>query len=219
VEATPGTGSRRLYRRGTDEFTRLLAFNDALYAIAMTLLVVGIEVPDLADPESVDELADALYDDLGSFISFLISFLVIGRYWVAHHSFCSRLAAIDTGLIALNLLYLLFVAFLPFPTGLLGNYFENPLSVVVYASMVATVSGMEVLMFRHAKRHALLTRPIPEDVYRYGVKQSLSPVIFFVLSIPLAFVSTTIAVISWFGAVPYQIVVDRRKPPHAGEYL
>jgi uncharacterized membrane protein len=221
VKATPAGGTRgsRRFERGTDEFTRLLAFNDALYAIAMTLLVVGIEIPELSDTESVGELADALYDDLGSFISFVISFAVIGRYWVAHHGFCSRLAAVDGGLIGLNLIYLLFVAFLPFPTGLLGNYFENPLSIVVYATSVAAVSGMEVVMFRRAKRARLLARPMPDDVYRYGVRLSLSPVVTFLLSIPLAFVSTALAVASWFLAVPYQIMLERRKPANADEYL
>jgi uncharacterized membrane protein len=218
-ESRNATRRRRRFERGSDEFSRVLAFSDALFAIAMTLLVVGIEVPDLGDTEDISDLADALYDDLGSFISFFISFLVIGRYWVAHHSYCSRLAAIDGGWIGLNLIYLLFVAFLPFPTGLLGNYFDNPLSIVVYAPTVAAVSGMEVVLFRHAKRNALLERPIPEDVYRWGVSVSLSPVIFFCLSIPLAFVNTGIAVASWFLAIPYQLVEERRKPPHADEYL
>ena len=197
----------------------MLAFSDALFAIAMTLLVVGIEVPDLSAGDSVGELAEVLNDDLGSFISFVISFAVIGRYWVAHHSFCARLAAVDGGLIGLNLVYLMFIAFLPFPTGLLGNYFENPLSVVVYAGAVAAVSGMEVVLFGHAQRRGLFEHPPPEDVYRWGVRLSLSPVIFFVLSIPLAFVSTTLAVLSWFLAIPYQLFEARKKPAHADEYL
>jgi len=215
----PGLGQPRRYQRGTDEFTRVLSFSDALFAIAMTLLVVGIEVPDLTAGGSVSELADVLNDDIGSFVSFLISFAVIGRYWVAHHSFCSRLAAIDGGLIGINLIYLMFIAFLPFPTGLLGNYFENPLSVVVYSVAVAAVSGMEVVLFSHAQRRALFERQPPEDVYRWGVRLSLSPVIFFVLSIPLAFVSTTLAVLSWFLAVPYQLYEARNKPTHSDEYL
>jgi uncharacterized membrane protein len=185
----------------------------------MTLLVVGIEVPDLTVGDSVGELADVLNDDLGSFISFLISFAVIGRYWVAHHNFCSRLAAIDTGLIAINLVYLMFIAFLPFPTGLLGNYFENPLSIAVYALTVAAVSGMEVVLFRHAQRRKLFEQPPPEEVYRWGVRLSLSPVIFFVLSIPLAFLSTSLAVASWFLGVPYQIYENRNKPADADAYL
>ena len=101
----------------------------------------------------------------------------------------------------------------------LGNYFENPLAVVVYSTAVAAVSGMEVVLFRHARRRALLHRPMPDDVYRWGVAVSLAPVGFFCLSIPLAFVNTTLAVASWFLAVPYQVFQNRRMPAHAEEYL
>jgi uncharacterized membrane protein len=215
----PEAGRPRLHQRGTDEFSRVVNFSDALFAIAMTLLVVSIEVPDLGEGDSVGELADVLNDDLGSFISFVISFAVIGRYWVAHHGFFARLAAVDGGLIGLNLVYLMFVAFLPFPSGLLGNYFENPLSVTVYATAVAAVSGMEVVLFRHAQRHGLFERPVPDEVFRWGVRVSSSPVIFFLLSIPIAFASTTLAVLTWFVAVPYGMVEDRRKPANARDYI
>jgi uncharacterized membrane protein len=215
----PGLGQPGRHGRGTDEFSRVVNFSDALFAIAMTLLVVGIEVPDLSDGASVGELADVLNDDLGSFVSFVISFTVIGRYWLAHHGFFARLAAVDGGLIGINLVYLMFVAFLPFPTGLLGNYFENPLAIVVYAVAVAAVSGMEVVLFRHAQGRGLFQREMPDEVFRWGVRLSLSPLIGFLISIPLAFVSTTLAVVAWFLPVPYQVFENRRKPKHADEYL
>lgn len=215
----PGLGQPGRHPRGSEEFSRVVNFSDALFAIAMTLLVVGIEVPDLTDSDSVGELADVLSDDLGSFISFVISFAVIGRYWLAHHGFFARLAAVDGGLIGINLVYLMFVAFLPFPTGLLGNFFENPLAIVVYALAVSAVSGMEVVLFRHAQRRGLFQREMPDEVFRWGVRLSLSPLIGFVLSIPLAFVSTTLAVLVWFLPVPYQMFEDRRKPADADEYL
>ena len=138
----------RGFGRDSVEFARVLTFSDGMFAIAMTLLVVGIEVPDIPDTESVGELADALGDLEGSFVSFFISFAVIGRYWIAHHQFFSLLARMDSGLIGLNLIYLCFVAFLPFPTGLFGNFFENPLAFTIYAVAVAVVSGMELVMFR-----------------------------------------------------------------------
>ena len=128
----------------------MLAFSDGVFAIAMTLLVVGIAVPTLSDGDSIDELADALNDLAPNFISFFISFGVIGRYWIAHHQFFAMLARADGRLVGINLLYLAFVAFLPFPTALLGTYFENPLSVSLYAVMVAIISGLEVVLFRHA---------------------------------------------------------------------
>jgi hypothetical protein len=103
---------------------------------------------------------------------------------------------------------------------LLGNYFDNPLSAVVYAISVAIVSGLEVVLFRHAHRRGLLTRSMPSEVYRYGLHASLSPVIFFLLSLPLAFVHTGLAVAAWFGAVPYQLLIlQRRKPAQADEFL
>lgn len=202
----------RRYGRDSVEFARVLAFNDGLFAIAMTLLIVSIAVPTISDTSSVSDLADALNDLSANFVSFFISFAVIGRYWVAHHQFVSLLKAMDQRIISLNLIYLAFIAFLPFPTALLGEYFENPLSIVIYAINVGIVSGMEVVLFRHAYRAQLLrTQPTPE-VYRFGIVASLSPVGFFALSIPFAFVSTTLAVVIWFLTAPFGVVLHRRAP-------
>jgi uncharacterized membrane protein len=207
------------YARGTDEFTRVVAFSDGVFAIAMTLLVVGIGVPAVSDSGSVGQLADALNDTSESFISFFISFAVIGRYWVAHHRFFSLLERMDVRFIAINLIFLALIAFLPFPTDLLGTYFDNPLSVAIYAVAVGLVSGLEVVMFSHAHRNDLLRRRLPEDVYRWGRFASLSPVLFFAASIPVAFVSTTAAVAVWFLSIPFGLLADRRKPRKADELL
>jgi uncharacterized membrane protein len=209
----------RRYDRNSVEFGRTLAFSDGLFAIAMTLLVVAIAVPNLQDGDSVHDLADALNDLTPDFVSFFISFAVIGRYWLAHHQFVSLLKAMDQGIITLNLVYLAFIAFLPFPTALLGSYFENPLSIVIYAANVGVVSGMEVVLFRHAYRGGLLEKQPPPDVYRYGVLMSASPVVFFGLSIPVAFASTTVAVVVWFLGIPLAAVAQRWKPEGADELL
>lgn len=208
------------FDRDSAEFGRVLAFSDGLFAIAMTLLIVSVAIPELADHNSVHELADRLHELRDSFISFFISFAVIGRYWYAHHQFVSLLQRMDPGLIGLNLVYLAFVAFLPFPTGLLGEYFENPLAVTVYAVNVALISGWEVVLFRHAHRAGLFSRKLPEDVYRWGAVSALSPLLWFALSIPVAFLAgSSWAVLIWFLAVPYQRVAERWKPKNADELL
>ena len=209
----------REFPRGGDEFGRVLSFSDGLFAIAMTLLVVGIVVPEIAEPDSVGDLADALGDLSDSIVSFVISFAVIGRYWIAHHQMFSLLRAMDRGLISLNLVYLGFVAFLPFPTALLGNFFDNPLAFTVYAVAIAAVSGMEVVMLRHAHRAGLFARPMPEDVYRFGSLMSLSPVVCFLASIPVAFWSSEVAVVMWFLGIPLAIWANRRAPAGATEYF
>jgi uncharacterized membrane protein len=211
--------SQRVYGRESVEFARVLTFNDGLYAIAMTLLIVSIAVPTISDGDNVGDLADALNDLAPNFISFFISFAVIGRYWMAHHQFVSLLRAMDQQFIFLNLIYLAFIAFLPFPTALLGEYFENPLSVAIYATNVGIVSAMEVALFRRAYRADLLGQRLTPEVYRFGVIASLSPVLFFVLSIPFAFLSTTLAVAMWFLAVPFGLAMNRRAPEGAGNLL
>jgi uncharacterized membrane protein len=209
----------KAFPRGSDEFTRVLTFSDGLFAIAMTLLVVSITEPALGrEGDDAGALLEALSDLRPEFISFVISFAVIGRYWVAHHQTFARLEAMDYGLVGLNLLYLGFIAFLPFPTGLLGSYFENPVAVAAYSLLAGVVSGLEVVLFRHAHRRGLFTRPMPERVFRWGALASLLPVVFFWLAIPVAFVSTRAAVVVWLLVIPAGILLNRRAPREIADW-
>jgi uncharacterized membrane protein len=205
------------FQRGSEEFSRVLAFSDGMFAIAMTLLVVGIAVPELTDPSS-SELLDSLEDLLPEIISFFISFAVIGRYWAAHHQFFAMLGSMDYALIAINLIYLAFVAFLPFPTALLGDYIETPAAVAIYAVAVAVVSGLEVVLFWRAYRDRLLARDMPPEVFRWGVWGSTMPVVFLLLSVPVAFIDTGVAIAVWFLSVPGGMVLNRIQPEAARDW-
>jgi uncharacterized membrane protein len=211
--------TRAEFPRGSEEFSRVLTFSDGLFAIAMTLLVVGIAVPNLAHGGSEHELLNALGDAWDEILSFFISFVVIGRYWVAHHQFFRLLRAMDYSLIRTNLAYLAFIAFLPFPTALLGTYFSNAISVAIYAVTVAVVSGLEVVMFRRAHRAGLLARAMPEPVFRWGVGASTLPVVFFLASGPVAFLDTKLAVTVWVLSAPAQVLLHRNRPREADDWF
>ena len=191
-------------------FDRVAYFTDAVFAIAMTLLIVSVETPELAgaadDPSA---LLEPLGDLGPQLFSFFLAFLLLGRYWMAHHAFFAVLRWVDRRFIALNLTYLAFVAFLPFPTELAGKYEENPISVVLFALTLAAISGMESVLFRHAHRTGMLARPMTESAYRYGMIQSTTPVALFLLSIPIAFWNPTAALLSWLLAMPIGMLVDR----------
>jgi uncharacterized membrane protein len=202
----------RFFDRDSVEFARVMTFTDGVFAIAATLLVVGIEVPELSDPSSVDELADALGDLLPSISGFAIGFAVIGRYWYAHHGFFATLRGIDGRLMALNMLYLGVIAFMPFPTGVLGDYFENPISIALYAVIVAAASGLEVVMFTRAYRGGLLQKQASPEVFRWGAMTAFLPVIFFLASVPVAFASTTVAALIWAVQIPVQGFISRWAP-------
>lgn len=202
------------------EFERVSFFSDAVYAIAMTLLVVELGVPMLsgstANPQT---MLIALSEKVTEIVSFFLGFILIGRYWLAHHQFWSALRAVDQRLIGINLVYLAFVAFLPFPVALIGNYEENPISFLFFALCMALISAMEVVMFAYAAQKGLTRRPVSPEVYRYGLIGSGAPVVIFVLSMPIAFINTTLALACWLVMIPWGAWLHRRAPKDLDDYL
>jgi uncharacterized membrane protein len=198
------------------EFDRVVFFSDAVFAIAMTLLVVGIGVPNVPDRA----FGCALDGKVPEITSFFISFVVIGYYWLAHHRFVSQLVALEQGIIMLNLLYLAAIAFTPFPTALVGRYEQFSVTVVIYAVTLGAASLLEAAMFIRAQQQHLFRNRLPEDVFRYGLVASLIPVVAFVVSIPIALASPTIALLSWLIVFPIERLADvRLKPPGADSLL
>jgi uncharacterized membrane protein len=207
--------------RDSAEFPRVAGFSDAIFAIAMTLLVLQIDVSGLPETSggSAREMLDALGDALPEIVSFAVSFYVIGRYWLAHHWFYSRLQRLDRRLLSQNLAYLGFIAFLPFPTALIGEYEQNAVAFVVFALSMTAVSGMELVSYHHAYRANLLRPGAPPGMWKWARVASLFPVGVFVLSIPIAFLNPTLALLSWLVLAPVGRLINRRMPPEVMAYF
>ena len=203
--------------RGEIEFDRVVFFTDAVYGIAMTVIAIEIGVPLLRERSSGDELWTALGEQVPEVVSFLISFTVLGYFWIAHHHFFRLLAAVDMPLVRLNLAYLAFVAILPFPTEMLGLHDHHSVAVAVYAAALAVIAMLEVLMFRTAWRRHLFQYEMPPAVYRWAIQGSCIPVVFLLLSIPLAFVHPWLGIATWFLSPLSGVLLNRSKPEGADE--
>jgi hypothetical protein len=101
----------------------------------------------------------------------------------------------------------------------LGEFGENPVSVVAFAVNMGAVSTMEAVLFRHARRRRLFREEWPEDVYRWAQRSSLSPVLMFALSVPVAFAEPRLAILMWFLAIPLGMVLGRYRPEGAARYM
>jgi len=141
-EISQALGSpRAVGRRGPE---RLEAFSDGVFAIAITLLVLEIRVPPAEDLASSEHLISALAALWPSYVGYVISFVTIGIMWANHHNLFRLVAAVSHGLILANLLLLLVVGFVPFPTALLAATLGTPsgqIGVLVYA---ATFVGLAI---------------------------------------------------------------------------
>ena len=198
---------RLLLTRG-DSTDRTVFFSDAVFAIAMTLLVLDLEVPG-GLPE--DQVGAALVGQLPHFLSFVLSFAVLGSAWLNHHRKFSVIVRYDFRLQVLNLLLLFFVALLPLPTTLLSEYggASSPWPVALYATVVAGVYSMLNLVWAYAWRARLMASVVDRDLYRYVLRALLPVPLVFAATIPLAFLVPGIAMFVWLLIIPADIVVHR----------
>jgi uncharacterized membrane protein len=108
------------FARGELRLNRIEAFSDGVFAIIVTLLVLELKVPELHDHGSVTEMAHHLVGILPKFLSWLISFIIVCKFWLNHHILEMARSA-NYGMIWLNSIFLMFQSFVPFPTALMGN--------------------------------------------------------------------------------------------------
>jgi uncharacterized membrane protein len=117
---------------------RIVNLSDGVFAIAITLLVLDIRVPNIPEKLVASELPGELLSLWPQCLGYVLSFVSISVFWMIHHSIFRPIRAYDRTLLYLNFLFLMLVAFLPFPTALLGEYGNHQLPVVIYAAALAT---------------------------------------------------------------------------------
>lgn len=162
---------------------RVEALSDGVFAIAITLLVLQIEVPSGIGSDA--ELWQSLKDQSGDFLAFGISFAVIGRFWVSHHRFLRQLSGIDGGLMTLNLVLLAFVVLVPFFSQVLGEYGDLSLSSILYAGNLVALCVTHAAIYSRALS-AGLARPECRDEIATDRRSWIFNGAVFAASMPLA---------------------------------
>jgi uncharacterized membrane protein len=158
------------------------AFSDGVLAIAITLLVLELQIPSGL---SESELLAALRGQGPELFSFVLSFLVIGRFWVSHHRMFSHLTGYDDQLRVLNLVFLLSVVFLPFPTAVLGEYMHYRSALVLYAGSVALAGTLLTVLWAHVAYIGELVTGVDARLRRLLLLRFGSVPAVFVASLPV----------------------------------
>lgn len=185
---------------------RLVLFSDAVFAIAMTLLVIELHAP--AGPDQ--ELPAALGGLLRPYLTFALSFAVVGLVWLSHHRKFRVISSTDSGLLRLNLLMLFFVASVPLPTAILGEHGDAVLAVVVYASTICAVGFTLSAIWLYAWHRGLVDPEVDEQLFRYLLVRSFPVPGIFLLSIPVALLwGATTAELAWIAALPVSWLLAR----------
>ena len=179
---------------------RIMSLSDGVFAIAITILAVNIRIPDLGDAPDAGTLRHTLIAMWPSYLSYVLSFVVIGIYWIAHHNIFHHIRRSDRTLLWLNLFFLMFASFIPFSAALLGRYWHYPSVLVAYGlTLLLTGLVLEALLAYVIKR-GLTTRAARSTFPTATVLILLVPAVS-VVSIAVAFFSPRASLVM-YAVVP-----------------
>jgi uncharacterized membrane protein len=189
---------------------RVVFFSDAVFAISITLLALDLRLPAVLVSDDNAGLLDALTRSEPQLFAFFLSFFIVGAFWIGHVRTLHSVTATNGGFIGLNLVFLFFVALLPFPTSVLAEHGDVPLSAVLYAVCVAAVGLAATALWLYASWVARLAPDLPDELIRGITVRTLVTPVLFVASIPIAFASPVGAEILWLLTFPATGLISRR---------
>lgn len=189
---------------------RLLALTDGVVAIALTLLVLQLQIPESKqlthDTHSASALWSALNVDFAELSSYLVSFFVIAQFWLVHHRILRTMRGHSEGLAWRNFAFLLTLTLMPFTSDLLGRYGDNPLAITLFGINLVAISLTTQWIFVYAERHDLLIGAQRSRFdERVGRVRAVLTVAVVSLALLLAWTDTPLARYVWllFVVVPF----------------
>jgi TMEM175 potassium channel family protein len=198
---------RRLIWGGPVDADRVLAFSDAVFAIAITLLTLELRLPPGLQGSAFTTELRHLLPSLGAYA---LSYIILGQLWLTHHRIFSVIARVDRPLLTANLAFLGLIALMPFPVHLLANYHDRPLAVAVYALTFILAMLLQGWLWRYVttpERRHLLKEPVPDEV-RQGFTRTISGTLLaFGAAVPLVMWVPRFAAVLWAVMVLVQLVV------------
>ncbi|MBX7170751.1 MAG: DUF1211 domain-containing protein [Pyrinomonadaceae bacterium] len=166
-------------------FERIVFFSDAVFAIVITLLVLEIKVPHIEEIAD-EEVRKGLFELLPKFLGFIFSFFIIGIMWVEHHRIFQFIKGYDMGLLWRNLIFLLCISFIPFPTALFSEYFWSKTAFILYSLIFALAALAKLWVWNYVVKNNLLDDNFDKSLASSITRRSLAVPIGCVLCLSLA---------------------------------
>jgi len=192
------------------ETGRIEAFSDGVFAFAITLLVLDLQVPE----SEFHHLWHGIGDQWPSFLGYVTSFLTIGGLWLAHNGIFRRVRYADRRVTTVNLMLLMAVAFLPFPTRLMaeaiGNADAERAAVIFYGAWLLVIAGLFSVLWGAVASDRSLLRPEVTEKEVDAIAWATTPKLgVYVGVIALAFIAPTVAALGYLAIAIYALLRAR----------
>jgi uncharacterized membrane protein len=199
--------------QGGYSLDRDIYLTDGVFAFVVTLMVLDLVVPSILPGASSADLWVALSKEYVIFFNYALSFLIAGAWWMGHNRIFGYLRSSDSTLRWLNLLFLMWIALLPFFTKILSSYIELQLALILYASDQTAAGFFVTLMWWHSSRnHRLVDKRLEDSTIRHVLLFNAFVPLWFIFSICFSFVIQDVTVYLWLGIFPLRVLANRIRP-------
>jgi TMEM175 potassium channel family protein len=186
---------------------RMEALVDGVFAIVVTLLIFDLKVPQV-DPSDGAAIARELGNLWPKYLVYALSFVTLGVYWVGHHNQFYYIKRADRGLLWINILFLMFIALIPFTAQLMSAYPNQPLAVAIYGMDLVVCSAGLFWNWKYGiGNHGLVNAPVDGHLDSVVTRRILTPPAFYIVGIILALLGPTYLSIAIYVLVPLAYIL------------
>jgi uncharacterized membrane protein len=205
-----------MYRR--IKLEHIISFSDAIFAFSITFMAVTIEIPDLSEDLTQAQVIRSLIGELGPrFAIYLISFFVIGVYWISYHQIFNHIVDSHGVMVWLNLVFLFFITLIPFAVDLQVDYSSYQIIFILYA-LVLTAAGLSLtLIWLHTSKNRLVDKSLSHTEIQSILLESILLPSVYVFSILVSTIDLQTAYYFWIVIIPAKIIIRKKYGKHARE--
>jgi TMEM175 potassium channel family protein len=186
----------------------VISFSDAVFAFAITLMALTIDIPDLPPDLSQSELLQRLDDSYPQLEDYIISFAVIAIFWISYHQVFNHIKGSHISMVYLNLLFLLFITLLSLTTSFVTNYASYQIPYIIYCTVVIMTSSLLVLIWWYATKDYRLVDKGMHPLFIKGTFFALLAIpIIFSISVVISFIDLDIAQYFWLSIIPMNVLI------------
>jgi uncharacterized membrane protein len=193
----------------------VVSFSDAIFAFSMTFMALSIQIPTFSSNIADSELAIRLIQFvMPNIIHYVISFIVVGMYWISYHRIFEHIRTTNITLIWLNMLFLMLIGLVGYFTGLLATYETHRIVVISFSIVIATTGFVLCLLWWYATHdRKLVDHDMNEHLIKYHLRRIYVAPLIFLASIGISFINVQAAQIFWAMILPANILIYMKHIP------
>lgn len=188
---------------------RLETLVDGIFAIAMTLLVLALAVPDIIGPLSNAAVQNALYGLITSFYTLVMSFILLALFWSNHHRAFHKINEMNTPLLWINVIWLLFIVLVPFSASLTGKYGEFSISHIIFNLNMLGIALFLGLNWFYATRKKFIDEKVPPRDITITIRTNILFIVISLLALSLSFVLPRWSALVYLLIFPLEYLIGK----------